>query len=93
MRAFVLFVCWPVTGVVIGQFLRLWMMPDSCLDMGGSFDYTAWVCDLHENHAFDSVRFYELTSFWLSVALLVASSVLSYVTSTRSPTTAMQVEQ
>ena len=85
-RQFALFVLWPATGVAIGQFLRHWQMPDSCMDMGGSFNYVSWLCDLHENHQFVSVPFHHFYTFWLSLGLFATAALLTFIT--RSPVAA-----
>jgi hypothetical protein len=36
------------------RYSREWLNVDSCLDSGGSFDYSRMVCDYKENHAFVS---------------------------------------
>ncbi len=62
-------------GIALGTavlFLRVWTAPDTCLDLGGSFDYERWECNDQVN-PFRDVRFYELKSFWLLVVSFVAA--------------------
>ena len=80
---FLLFVLWSATGVAIGQFLRYWQMPDSCMDMGGNFNYVFWLCDLHGNHPFVSVPVHRFHTFWLSLGLFATAALLTFFTRRR----------
>lgn len=39
-------------GAVVVPYTREFLAADSCLDGGGSFDYTAGACDHDANHAY-----------------------------------------
>jgi hypothetical protein len=66
-----------VPALVAGWcFLGVWLAPDGCLDLGGSFDYVAWQCSHTQNFTYINVPAYELVSFWwlvLTIVFLVAA--------------------
>lgn len=44
--------------------------PDTCLDHGGSFNYSAWECSYTENYPYIATPFFQLNSFWLFLGCL-----------------------
>src|SRR5687767_5658138 len=75
IRRSVKFVAWCVVLGTAILFLRVWTAPDTCLDLGGSFNYERWECN-DEVNQFIEVRFHEHKSFWLFVVSLVAACIL-----------------
>ena len=41
-----------LTGPLIVDYIKEFLAEDSCLDSGGSFDYSRMVCDTEANHPF-----------------------------------------
>jgi hypothetical protein len=59
-------------------FLAVWVAPDHCLDLGGSFDYVMWRCSHAEDYPYIDVPVYHLVSFWVfgaSVIIALAAFV------------------
>jgi len=50
---------------------REWLTVDSCLDSGGSFDYSRMACDHAVNHPFVSYGYRHPESSWVCVAAIL----------------------
>jgi len=50
---------------------REWLTVDSCLDSGGSFDYSRMACDYAANHPFVSYGYRHPESSWVCVAAIL----------------------
>ena len=43
--------------LIIGLYIRLFIVTDSCLDRGGSYNYKSCECDFDKIHSTNSVNF------------------------------------
>ncbi len=73
-RVFLLGVCLMLSAAAAWRVASDYMALDSCLDIGGSFDYVRSVCDLTESHAV--VSFFAWRGFFLTSALVFAVPVV-----------------
>lgn len=83
---------WGVVFLALWHFLRVWFMPDGCLDQGGSFNYELWECSGELNEYID-VPAYRLPAFWYllgSLALAVRLNVYCRGTASRGGLTQRQ---
>lgn len=73
-RAVLLGVCWFLSAAAAWRVVSDYMVLDSCLDRGGSFDYVRSICDLTESHAV--VSLFAWRGFFLTSALVFAVPVV-----------------
>ena len=59
--------------IALWHFLGQLLAPDSCLDHGGSFNYSSWECSFTENFPYVATPFFSLSSFWLFVGCAITS--------------------
>ena len=69
---------WIAAGWSFLHFLAVWLAPNGCLDIGGSFDYGAWQCS-DVTHPYRDVPSYRLSAFWVSACFVGAAAALTLV--------------
>ena len=70
---------WIAAAFAGWNFLGDWWAPDSCLDLGGAFDYVNWRCSYDDDGAalpYIAFAAYSLPSFQLFAGLLALAIVL-----------------
>lgn len=55
------------SAMLFGALVKAFFASGDCVSSGGSYDYSAGLCDFSQNHQF--VPFYRTGSFWLAMAL------------------------
>lgn len=52
-----------VVLLLAGLYIRLFLIIDSCLDRGGTYNYESCDCDLNKSHSNDSFHFCYFNNF------------------------------
>lgn len=74
-----------ISGFFIWAYMGNYLMPDRCLDAGGSFDYSMWQCSLLENMPYKDVAFYRVPGFAFAFgSILVLIAVVTGLRHTKS---------